>query len=71
MFPSLGILQHYIKFDICTIITLKKLFGVKLFGDSISHLTHRKPFFQFFFLSDFNLPFVVWIITFTFWDVGH
>jgi hypothetical protein len=41
VFPSLGILQHYIKFDICTIATLEKLFGVGSFSNLISHLTHH------------------------------
>ncbi len=37
MFPSLGILQHYIEFDTSTIATLEKLFGVGSFGCSIGH----------------------------------
>jgi len=32
IFPSPGILQHYIKFDACTIITLEKLLGSRSFG---------------------------------------
>jgi hypothetical protein len=44
---------------------LKKLFGVKLFGDSISLLTHHEAILLAF-LSEFNLPFVVRIITFAF-----
>jgi hypothetical protein len=38
MFPYLDILQHYVKFDTCTIVTLKKLLGVGFFGGSIGHL---------------------------------
>jgi hypothetical protein len=40
MFPSLGILQHYVKFNICTIITLEKLLDVGSFGGSIDHLAY-------------------------------
>jgi hypothetical protein len=40
MFPSLSILQHYAEFDIGTIVTLGKLFGVGFFGGSINHLAH-------------------------------
>jgi hypothetical protein len=40
---------------------LKKLFGVELFGGSISHEAILLAF-----LSEFNLPFVVQIITFAF-----
>jgi hypothetical protein len=38
MFPSLGILQHYIEFDTHTIVTFKKLLGEGSFNGSISHL---------------------------------
>jgi hypothetical protein len=39
MFPFLGILQHYIEFDIHTIATLEKLLGVESFNGYINHLT--------------------------------
>jgi hypothetical protein len=42
MFPSLGILKHYAKFDTHTIVTLKKIFNTKSFGGSISHLAHHQ-----------------------------
>jgi hypothetical protein len=42
MFPSLGILQHYAEFNICTITTFEKLFGVRSFGVFIGHLTYRQ-----------------------------
>jgi hypothetical protein len=41
MFPSPSILQQYIEFNICTITTLEKLFGVKLFGGFLDHLARR------------------------------
>ncbi len=41
MFLFLGILQQYIEFNVCTIIMLEKLFGVKSFGGSIDHLACR------------------------------
>jgi hypothetical protein len=41
MFPFLVILQHYVKFDIRIMVTLKKLLGVGSFGGFIGHLTHR------------------------------
>jgi hypothetical protein len=40
VFPSLGILQHYVEFDTHTIIMLEKLLGVGSFGGSIGHLIH-------------------------------
>jgi len=40
MFPSLSILQHFAKFNICTIVTLEKLLGVGFFGGSIGHLAY-------------------------------
>jgi len=41
MFPSLGILQHYVEFNIHTITTMEKLFGVGFFGGSICHLVRH------------------------------
>jgi hypothetical protein len=41
LFPSLSILQHYVKFDTHTINMLEKLLGAKCFGGSIGHLIHR------------------------------
>ncbi len=35
-------LQHYIEFDIHTIIMLEKLFGAKSFGGSINHLLRHE-----------------------------
>ncbi len=40
MFPFPCILQHYIEFDIHTIIKLEKLLGVKSFHGFINHLLH-------------------------------
>jgi hypothetical protein len=45
MFPSLIILQHYVKFDIRIIITLEKLLGVGTLGGSIGHLIHHHAIF--------------------------
>jgi len=45
MFPSLDILQHYVEFNIHTIITLEKLLGAGSFGGSINHLTCHQPLF--------------------------
>jgi len=41
VFLFLDILQHYVKFDIRTIITLEKLFGAGSPNAFISYLTHR------------------------------
>jgi hypothetical protein len=38
MFPFLGFLQHYIKFNIHTITMLEKLLGVGFFSGFIDHL---------------------------------
>jgi len=65
MFPSLGILQLYAKFDSCTIIMLENLFGARFFGGSIDHpICHQAilPIFS----SEHNLQFIVWIIAPTF-----
>ncbi len=40
MFPSLGILQHYARFESRTIVMLEKLFGGGSFGGFISHLVY-------------------------------
>jgi hypothetical protein len=40
VFPSLGILQHYVEFDIHTIVMLEKLLGVGSFGGSTGHLAY-------------------------------
>jgi hypothetical protein len=42
MFPSLGILQHYAKFNTCTTITFKKLLGVESFNGFIGHLIRHQ-----------------------------
>jgi hypothetical protein len=41
MFPSPNILQHYIDFNINTIVILEKRLGARSFGGSIDHLAHR------------------------------
>jgi hypothetical protein len=41
MFPSLGILQHYTKFNTHTITMLEKLLGGGSFGGSINHLARH------------------------------
>jgi len=63
MFQSLGILQHYTKFDTCTITSLEKLLGVGFYGGYINHLSscHSSCFFKWV-----QPPFVVWIIARTF-----
>jgi hypothetical protein len=40
IFLSLGILQHYVVYDSCTIVTLEKLLGVGSFGTIAGHLAH-------------------------------
>ncbi len=67
MFPSLCILQDYIKFDTHTITMLEKLLGAQSFGGSISHLTRRQAIFLAS-SSESNLPFVVWIISLAFFE---
>jgi hypothetical protein len=58
MFPSLSILQHYAKFDTCTIVTLEKLFDATCFGGSIGHLA--RCYATFLASSNkFNFSFVV------------
>ncbi len=70
MFPSLSILQHYVEFDYCIIIMLKKLLGVKSFGGSICHLIHRQATLPAS-SSRFGLLFLIWTTTPAFLDVGH
>jgi hypothetical protein len=38
IFPSLGILQRYIEFDVRTIAMLQKLLGLKSFSTTMGHL---------------------------------
>jgi len=65
MFPSPCILQHYIGFDIHTIIMLEKLLGAKSFGGSISHLPRREVIILAS-SNKFGLPFVITTIARTF-----
>jgi hypothetical protein len=58
MFPSLGILQHYVEFNIHTITRLEKLFGAGSFGGYISHLLCRQAIF-FASSGKLNLLFIV------------
>jgi hypothetical protein len=64
VFPSLGILQHYVRFNICTITTLEKLFGVRSFGVSITHLICRQTTFPIF-SNRFDFFFIIQTIAFT------
>jgi hypothetical protein len=65
MFPSLGILHHYVEFNTCTITTLENLLGVGSFDGSINHLVHGQATF-FVFSDRLNLLFMVRTTTFTF-----
>ncbi len=38
VFLALSILQHYIKFDSCTMVTMEKLLGMGSFGITMGHL---------------------------------
>ncbi len=62
MFPSLNILQHYVKFDTHNIISLEKLFDVRSFGGSIGHLVY---FQAMFFVSLGKLDFLSVVQTIT------
>jgi hypothetical protein len=42
IFPSLGILQRYTKFDVHTIAMLEKLLGSRSFGTTMGHLACRQ-----------------------------
>jgi hypothetical protein len=65
MFPSPCILQHYVKFDTCTITTSQRLICVRFFGGSICHLTRQYPIILVF-LGRLRLLFVVQIAAPTF-----
>ncbi len=65
VFPSLGILQLYAKFDSCTIIMLEKLFGARFFGGSIDHPICHQAIFPIS-SNEHNLPFIVQITAPTF-----
>jgi len=58
MFPSLGILQHYAKFNTCTTITFKKLLGVESFRGFIGHLICHQATLPTF-SSGFGLLYVI------------
>ncbi len=38
VFPSLGILQRYTEFDVCSIVMLEKQLGSRSFGTIVGHL---------------------------------
>jgi hypothetical protein len=59
MFPSLSILQHHVKFNICTITMLEKILGARSFGGSINHLTHFQTTFHAS-SSELNFPSIIW-----------
>jgi hypothetical protein len=65
MFPSLGILQHYVEFDTHTIVMLENLFVGGSFNGFISHLVHRQATL-FTSSSEFSLLFVVQSIALAF-----
>jgi hypothetical protein len=65
MFISLSILQHYVEFDIRTIITLENLFGARSFSGFISHLTYCQTTLLAF-LGGLGFPSIIWIIAFAF-----
>jgi hypothetical protein len=48
VFPSLGILQHYTKFDACTIVMFKKLLRSRSFGTIVGHLACHQVILLFF-----------------------
>jgi hypothetical protein len=48
VFPSLGLLQHYTEFDVCTIAMLEKLLGLGSFGTAMGHLALLGHYFYFF-----------------------
>jgi hypothetical protein len=65
MFPYLNILQHYVKFNIHTIIMLEKLLGVGSFGGYIDHLTHCQTIFLLFQAGSTSfLWFGLWLMHF-------
>jgi hypothetical protein len=65
MFPSLGIFQHYVEFNIHTITRLEKLLGAGSFGGYINHLVcHQATALTF--SGKFNFLSIVWIIALTF-----
>ncbi len=61
MFPFLGILQHYAKFDTRTTTMLEKLFGERSFGGFIDCLARCQGII-FVSLSGLDLPFVIQIV---------
>jgi hypothetical protein len=68
MFPFIGILQHYIEFDTCTIAMLENLLGARYFGGSIGPLIHHHTTF-FISSNEFNLFFG--LLSPHSWGVGH
>jgi hypothetical protein len=57
-----GSLHHYAKFDICTIVTLEKIFCVGSFGGFIGHLAHCQTIFPTF-SNGFDIFSMIWITT--------
>jgi hypothetical protein len=63
LFPS--ILQHYIKFNTCTIAMLGKLLGARSFGGFINHLAHHQATLLIS-LGKLGLIFIIWTTTLAF-----
>jgi hypothetical protein len=58
VFPSLGILLHYTKFDVHTIVMLEKLLGSRSFNTIVGHLVSHQVIFSAS-LGGLGLPLVV------------
>jgi hypothetical protein len=57
VFPSPYILQHYVEFDIHTIVTIEKLLGEIFFGGFTDHISFIiSPFF-------YNIMYPSWSVT--------
>ncbi len=70
MFPSLGILHHYVEFNTCTITTLEKLLGVGSFDGFINHLVCGQAIFL---VSSTRSTSLLWfeLLPSHSWGVGH
>ncbi len=70
VFPSHGILQHNVKFDTCTIITLEKLLGVDLLVVLLIIQFVIRPLFLLLWVGLASLL-QFKLLPSHFWDVGH
>jgi hypothetical protein len=66
VFSSPNIVQHYVKFDLCTIATLEKILHTRSFNTILDHLVCHQITLPTS-LRGIGLPLVVQFVALVFW----